>query len=383
MIRRFHPECYSLEEKLRFLMTPASYAERTRRVAVIETHFAWVFLTDRHAYKMKKPVRERPLDYRTLASRKRGCRREVDLNRRLAPRVYLEIVPLGVDAAGALELGRRRSIVDWLVKMRRLPAEAMLDHAIARGTARAADLRRVARLLQRFHACADRVPMTARAYIARFRRRMLANERVLLDRSIGIDRALVQRVARAQGVLLRRLTPLLHDRAAHVVDAHGDLRPEHVYLGRPAAVIDCLEFDRDLRALDPLEEMAFLALECRRLGGARAARELLAAYARAGGERLAQPLEGFYTSQRAATRAKNAAWHVRDPRITNPDHWRARAESYLDDALAAARRGGDGSGLGRRRPGLEKRRKGLVREHSPQRGSEQRGDRQDREFVRA
>ena len=99
-------------------------------VDVIETHMAWVFLAGELVFKMKKPVQYEFLDFTTLSAREFTCREELRLNRRLAPDIYLDVVPLRQDRAGALTFAGDDPVVEWLVKMKRLPADRMLDYAI-------------------------------------------------------------------------------------------------------------------------------------------------------------------------------------------------------------------------------------------------------------
>ena len=108
--------------------------EASHTAGMIETHMSWVYLTDRHAYKLKKPVRYDYLDFSTLEARRQNCEDEIRLNRRLAPDVYLAAIPLTVDAEGGLRLDGTGAVVDWLVKMRRLPADQMMDRAITART---------------------------------------------------------------------------------------------------------------------------------------------------------------------------------------------------------------------------------------------------------
>src|SRR5690606_10279135 len=150
-------------EKCAFLSDPESYPERPRAVEILDTHFAWVFLTDRHVFKMKKAVRRGTMDYATLAARERNCRNELELNRRLAPSVYLEVLPLSL-AGGRLVLGPGEETVEWLVRMRRLPEDRQLDHAIAKGTVTASDLDEVIALLAEFYRNTHREPMTPDAW---------------------------------------------------------------------------------------------------------------------------------------------------------------------------------------------------------------------------
>jgi aminoglycoside phosphotransferase family enzyme len=134
-----------------FLTRPESYPTAPQRVEVIETHMSWVFLTESHAYKLKKPVRYDYLDFSTPAARYWDCTEEVRLNRRFAPNVYHGVVPLTVDPQGILQLAGRGATIDWLVHMRRLPAERMLDYAIAHGTVREAEVRQIGALLTRVY----------------------------------------------------------------------------------------------------------------------------------------------------------------------------------------------------------------------------------------
>ena len=122
-----------LSEKVDWLSRPESYAGSPLAVEAIETHFAWVFLAGRFAYKMKKPLQFREFDLTTLATRRANCELEVALNRRLAPAVYLGTVPL-YRRNGRLSLEGPGTPVEWLVKMHKLPRERALDRA--RGTGR-------------------------------------------------------------------------------------------------------------------------------------------------------------------------------------------------------------------------------------------------------
>ena len=122
-----------VDRKVMFLASPLAYVERPTQVETIETHYSWVFLTDRYVYKLKKPLRGTGFDFSTIEARRRNAETEVRLNRRLAPDVYLGVVPLILKAGGNLSIGGKGAITDWLVEMVRLPAERMLDRCLARG----------------------------------------------------------------------------------------------------------------------------------------------------------------------------------------------------------------------------------------------------------
>lgn len=325
-----------LAEKVAFLRRPDAYPGRVPDVEDIETHMAWVFLAGEFAYKLKKPVRYPFLDFSTLEARRADCEEEVRLNRRLAPDVYLGTLPLTRSGAG-LALGGDGKIVEWLVKMRRLSRLRMLDEAIRRGTLRRSDAEGASELLAAFYARGSPVPLNPAEYVRRLRDDLEENARELVACSPKAEGDRARRVARALAALVDAEAPLLRQRVrdGRILDAHGDLRPEHVFLGPPPAVIDCLEFNRDFRTLDPADELAFLGLECERLGAPELGSVFLEAYGRRTGDRPPRRLVELHAAHRALLRAKIAIWHLRDEDLgAEPDRWVARCGSYL--ALAAA-----------------------------------------------
>jgi uncharacterized protein len=321
-----------LEEKVRFLGRPENHLAGTDGVEVVETHMAFVFLTDRFAYKMKKPVQYPLLDFSTLEARRQICLEEVRLNRRLAPDVYLGAVPLTRGSDGRLGLNGEGEAVEWLVWMQRLRRSRMLDRLISpRGPGRDA-LRPSAELLGAFYRDADPVASPPAAFEERFRREVGDTESELRDPAFGLPEAPVREVTALHRAFLDRRGSILRQRAGEgrIVEGHGDLRAEHVYLGSPPAVIDCLEFNRDLRTLDPTDDLSFLWLECERLGNPLIGEFFLQVYSRMTGDRPGGELLHFYRGYRAFLRAKLAVWHLRDHGRADDAHWRTRALEYLD-----------------------------------------------------
>ncbi len=331
-----------LARKVAFLRQPESYPEGPSAIEVIETHMSWVFLTDRFVYKLKKPVRHAFLDFSSLAARRHDCEEELRLNRRLAPDVYLGIVALRRDAAGAMRFGDDGEVIEWLVRMRRLPAERMLDNLLLNQAVTEADIAKLARLLARFYRAAEPAGLEPAQYRRRFIEDVEANFEALATPAFRLPRQTVERVGTAQLGFLEQAAGEIEARVGtgRVIEAHGDLRPEHICLLDPPKIIDCLEFNRDFRLLDAADELAFLAMECDRLDAPFVGRVLFATYAAETGDRPPQRLIDFYKSYRAGLRAKLAIWHIREPGMRGARAWRELARQYLRLADDYLRRSG-------------------------------------------
>jgi uncharacterized protein len=127
-------------------------------------------------------------------------------------------------------------------------------------------------------------------------------------------------------------------RGRHIVDGHGDLRPEHIWLGDQVRVIDCLEFNASLRAVDPFDEIAFLCLECERLGCAWAAEHIRRWGRHMLPDGLSDELFAFYRAHRATLRARLSAAHLLELNPRTPEKWRRLTRTYLQLAWDDARR---------------------------------------------
>ncbi len=241
-----------LAAKVAVLREPATYIERPVRIEVIETHMSCVFLTPEHAYKLKKPVRYDYLDFSTLDARERNCREELTLNQVLAPGIYLDVVPLARGAQGRVLLGGSGPAVEWLVKMRRLPAERMLDRRLRKRTATTDEIRRLADVLARFYRDCPPALTDAAAHRADYARRLEANRAVLTDPLFKLPTALAAEVHARLARFLERAGDVLARRVAEgrIIDGHGDLRPEHVCLEASPVVSERLELKRVFRLVD-------------------------------------------------------------------------------------------------------------------------------------
>ncbi|HEV3343539.1 MAG TPA: AAA family ATPase [Pirellulales bacterium] len=294
---------------VKLLLRPTVYPDRPSRVELVETHISWVFLTDRFVYKLKKPVHFDFLDYSTPEARRRACHAECELNQRLAPDVYLGVLPVTIEAKGRIVIGGSGRATDWLVKMRRLPAGRMLDELLRKGQLREAEIEGLANWLARYYHRLSPVFVEAGDYRAAIERHVRGNREELLSGRHGLPADLIKRCHAAQLRFLALDKDQFEARVCdgRIVEGHGDLRLEHVCLDGQPVVFDCVEFNAELRRVDVADELAFLAMECERLGNECAGRRILEAYRLESHDHFSAALESFYKCYRACVRAKVAA----------------------------------------------------------------------------
>ena len=327
----------ALADKVRCLSRPDFFPHRPHAVTPRETHMSWVFMAGDRVFKLKKPVRYPFLDFSTLAAREHFCREEVRLNRRLAPDVYRGVVALTRDPSGELRLGGAGEVVDWLVEMKRLPTGCMLDTRLKEGSLGESDIQRLAEVLAEFYRTAEHPPVDPGAFFLRFVEELEADRVVLTRSDLPMDRARVEAVLARIGTALADVRGHIEERArsGHIVDGHGDLRPEHVCMTEPIVVFDCLEFSRELRLVDPFDDMAFLGMECACLGAPWLGPALASRVAKRLGVEVPHDLLPAYTALHAALRARLSLAHLLDPVPREPAKWAPLARHYLDLAEKA------------------------------------------------
>jgi aminoglycoside phosphotransferase family enzyme/predicted kinase len=301
---------------------------------LVETHISiLVFVGDR-AYKLKKPVAFPFVDLRTREQREHLCHREVELNRRLAPDVYLGVADV---------TGPDGEVCDHLVVMRRMPADRRLTTLVEQADPDVEPIMaELGMRLARFHRSAERsAAIDEAASVERVARRWHDNfdelrpfvgsvlsEPIFADATSTADRFLAGRDA------------LFAERIAggHACDGHGDLQLDDVFaLDDGPRVLDCIEFRDDLRFGDVAEDLAFLVMDLERVGAGRLVEVLLSAYEREAGEAIPRALLRFYVAYRAQVRAKVACLRAAQLPTSDPAHRTAalQAEQLLAQCASA------------------------------------------------
>ena len=306
------------------LSRPSAYAHPTGDIDVRQTHISLVFLAGDHAYKIKKPVNFGFLDFTRLEDRHRVCLDEVRLNRRLAPGVYLGVVPI-VQGASGLVIEGEGEVVEWAVKMRRLPDGATLAAAMEHGEPVHDRLEAVAARVASFHRTAGRGPHVAALgkfdVVAGNARENFAQ--CAPEVGITVSAPAYEELRALTESSLAELRPLIDGRAKRGVpcDGHGDLRLEHVYFfpNEPPpgdlVIIDCLEYTERFRFADPVADMAFMAMELLFAGHTEEARVFTDAYFRMSGDEEGRRLLPFYVAYRSVVRGKVRGFELREAEI--------------------------------------------------------------------
>lgn len=322
------------------LAHPACYPHPVERIRCFETHISRVYLTGRYAYKLKKPRALGFLDFTTLAARRQACEDEVRLNRRFAPSLYLGVVAITMDAQGAHVEGTG-TIVDYAVRMREFPQDALAHHELERGTLTPDDVTQLAHGIARFHASADARPGvhgTPEAVLRFAEENLAALATTGDDRIVGLRRWTEERH--------RALAALLATRRAdgHVREVHGDLHLANVVrLDGMLVPFDGLEFSAALRWNDVMSEIAFLVMDFEDRGAPDLAAVLLDAWLADTGDYDALPLLPWFVVYRALVRAKVLALRARELAAGDDrQHVEANCRRYVDLAWRYAHAPGGG-----------------------------------------
>ncbi len=320
------------------LRDPACYPHPAGPVELIETHISWVFLAGEYAYKIKKPVRLPFLDFSTLAARRHYCEEELRLNRRTAPELYLTVLPVSGSLATP-RIGGAGEAIEYVLKMRRFSRETLAERVAQRGQLSASKVDALAALIAAFHAAIAAAPPVsgygapgaiARCALANFEPPGEPHPDAGNSKRLRRLRTWTQaECGRLAGIFARRK----HD--GFVRECHGDLHLGNIVFpgGRPL-LFDCLEFSAELRWIDVMSEVAFLAMDLLRHALEAEASRLINAYLEATGDYAGLAVLRFYLVYRALVRAKIARIRAAQPGIAAPARGAALADRGRYIALA-------------------------------------------------
>lgn len=329
----------ALEHLVRALCQAERYPHAVTAVELIETHISFILLTGRYAYKLKKPLDLGFLDFSTLEKRQFCCDEELRINQRLAPQLYLDVVPIG--GTPDKPLLNTEPAIEYAVRMQQFPQTSLYDRLLSRQALTATHIDRAAAVLARFHQTAERAtPAQAFGEAEQVMHPVLENFVQLRGGLATHETDLRQTLDRIDAWSRHeysRLTTLLGERKLQgfVRECHGDAHLGNmVWLDEDCVFFDGIEFNPALRWIDVISEAAFLNMDLTSRGHGELAARFLNAYLSETGDYAGCALLPFYLCYRAMVRAKVAA--IRRNQSEKDSHAHAEAQQDLETYLALA-----------------------------------------------
>jgi len=303
------------------LCEPSFYDYPVDEVRFLQTHISSVFLTGRNVYKLKKPVNFGFLDYSTIELREQNCRAEVELNRRLAPSIYIDAVPVTV-SDGRVALGGAGEVVDWVVVMRELDGALLGTEVLARGELSLAHMDALVDVLVPFYrsaATGEGIDRYGSVEAVRFN----------TDENFSQTEAYVGKLlSRDRFDHIRDWTNAFYDRHGDLFqrriaegrtrESHGDLHLRNIFFEDPPVIFDCIEFNERLRCGDVAVDIAFLAMDLDFNGRRDLSEHFIDRYVEASGDAELMAILDFYKCYRAYVRGKIACFTSSDPALDDP-----------------------------------------------------------------
>lgn len=304
--------------------------DKSDSISVVQTHISIVLITDNYVYKIKKPVDFGFLDFTTLEKRKFYCHQEVVLNRRFSKDMYLDVLPVLFDGSG-YRIGKGNGeVVDYAVKMRRIPDDLLMKSFFEKGKLSKKHLKAIAESIATFHLEAQRSPEIDRfgdpkifkfTTDENFDQTEKYISTIISRNDFDIIRDWTNNFfIQEERMFYRRIS------SGKVRDCHGDLHMEHIFLSDPVSMFDCIEFSERLRYMDVLNDIGFLVMDLEYKGAKDHADVLWKEYGLITGDYEMSKLLNFYKVYRAYVRGKVISFQIDDENIS-PEKKQESAET--------------------------------------------------------
>ncbi|NOQ87367.1 MAG: phosphotransferase, partial [Gammaproteobacteria bacterium] len=326
------------------MLKPEVYDHPAKNIELIETHISWVILTGEFAYKIKKPVDFGFLNFSTIEKRHNFCEQELRLNRRLAPALYLDVVPI-TGTPDKPRISGSGSVFEYAVKMTQFPQSAQLDNFLAAGKLKSEHVDAIAHMVADFHQSTDIADETMdygnkdtvyQPVEENFRQ---INEH--LDTGLYADK-LTTLSQWSKSESEKQQTVFTQRKAdGFIRQCHGDLHLRNlVWLDSKPMAFDCIEFNPKLSWIDVISEIAFLIMDLQQRQQHQLANRFLNTYLEATGDYAGLSILPFYLCYRALVRAKVDSLRLEQKSITKKEREQTLTEfeSYLDLATSYVKR---------------------------------------------
>lgn len=300
------------------LLKPGPYSHPVETVSLVQTHISFVLLAGDYVYKFKKPVNFGFLDFSDLGKRKYCCEQELLLNRRLCPDIYLGLVRVCQDK-GRYSLDGSGRVVEYGVKMSRMPEERMMCKLIESGQLTAVHVDNLVGVLAAFYgkaATGGRIDQFGS--VSSVALNVLENfgqtERFVGQGGLSRER-FDSITTYAKTFLMNDKLFLERVRGNHIRDCHGDLHSGNICLADKVYIYDCIEFNHRFRFCDVASDIAFLAMDLDYHGLTGLSDRFIAGFIEATNDSGLTTMLSFYKCYRAFVRGKIGLFTALDPAV--------------------------------------------------------------------
>lgn len=313
-----------------------------KRPKMVETHISWVILCEKHAYKIKKPIKYSFLDFSSLQKRKYYLERELFLNHRYTKDVYLQVLPIYLKDNILTIGGKDGVLVDFTLQMRRIKDGLRMDKLLLKKEVSKAQIDQLAEIVADFHLNA-RTVYNIDGHLVDNNFDELAREVHFINKEMGSFASRIANDALALNHDFHQQYYSLFEKRKDqgwIKDLHGDLHSRNIFLEKEPVIFDCIEFNDQYRIIDVLNEIAFLCMDLEAYGAPELSERFLTRYLDRTGyvfgeeERL---LFNYFKAYRANVRAKvnllrarsETSWEKRKPLFAEVERYLYLMNDYL------------------------------------------------------
>lgn len=319
------------------LLTPQAYPEETGKIELIQTHISFVFLTEKFVYKIKKAVNFGFLDFSTLEKRRLFCQKELELNRRLCPEIYLKVV--SINKSDMVRIEGDGEAVEYALKMKRLPQEKIMTVLLKENKVDKKTIAALAKIIAQFHANAqtnDEINQYGSLNIVRKNwDENFAQTKKYISQTI--TPAQFQLLENKVNGFMTANAALFESRVkdGRIRDCHGDLHSGNIFITDKICIFDAIEFNDRFRYSDVASDVAFLAMDLDFQQRGDLAGYLIDRYIAYSKDTSLTGVLAFYKCYRAYVRGKVISFKLDDPNVTAVEKNEAVKDAQAYFRLAA------------------------------------------------
>jgi aminoglycoside phosphotransferase family enzyme len=325
------------KQVIKALLQPDAYLEETDKIELVQTHISFVFLTKNYVYKVKKAVNFGFLDFSTLDKRRFFCEKELELNRRLCPSIYLDVLPI-TRLGNSIKIKGGGEIIEYTLKMKRLPQDRIMTQLLQENKVAPEVIDEIAKIVAAFHAKAKETPeinqfgslkIVKTNWDENFQQTVKYIGQTIPKEEFDLIESKINKFFETQ-------KPLLNNRIVHgrIRDCHGDLHSGNIFLTEEICIFDAIEFNDRFRYSDVASDVAFLAMDLDYQKKPELAKRFVDKYVEDSKDKQLIELLPFYKCYRAYVRGKVVSFRLDDKNIPDKEKEAAIKEAQAYFKLA-------------------------------------------------